>query len=319
MNTIVLEQLDRFGPDRCDRLAEPEAMAYVHDLATGHYENFSVISRFVPRRLRNDFAAVYAFCRWADDLGDETGDPARSLELLAWWRDELRACYADQPRHPVFVALARTIGRHDLPPQPFDHLIDAFEQDQRITRYQTWDQLLDYCTRSADPVGRLVLYLAGYRDAQRQQLSDATCTALQLTNFYQDVRRDIIERDRVYLPADVLGDHGISHDQLVGHVRGGRPLDDDQRRAFGNAMGELIERTCPMFQRGRTLWPLVPGRVRLAIKLFSLGGESVLRGVERLGHHTIDQRISLSRRAKLGLMVKALFARPGRARGKSTA
>ncbi len=314
MNTAVLEQLDRFGPTRCDQLAEPEAMAYVHDLATSHYENFSVISRFVPRRLRDDFAAVYAFCRWADDLGDETGDPARSLELLAWWRGELAACYARKPRHPVFVALRRAIDRHNLPPEPFNHLIDAFEQDQRIARYQTWDQLLDYCTRSADPVGRLVLYLAGYRDAPRQRLSDATCTALQLTNFYQDVRRDIIERQRVYLPADVLDSHGISHDQLIAHVRGTSLLDEDHRRAFGHALEELIARTEPMFQRGRALWPLVQGRVRLTVKLFSLGGESVLARVRHLGDRTIDRRVSLSRGAKLGLMAKALFARPGRAR-----
>ena len=135
------------------------------------------LSRFPLRRLLDDFRHVYSFCRWADDLGDETGDPQRSLELLAWWRREVDLCYAGNPRHPVFVALNQTIHRHDIPRKPFDDLIDAFVQDQTVTRYRTWEQVLDYCTRSADPVGRLVLYLAGVRDEERQKLSDATCTA----------------------------------------------------------------------------------------------------------------------------------------------
>jgi len=201
--SAVLEQLDTFGPQRCEQLTYEQADEYTRRLARTQYENFTVVSWLLPVRLRADFQHVYAFCRWADDLGDETGDTDRSHELLAWWRDELTACYQGDPRHPVFVALAPTIEQHDIPRKPFDDLIDAFVQDQTVTRYDTWDQAIDYCTRSADPVGRLVLYLCGYRDAQRQQFSDATCTALQLINFWQDVRRDIIERDRVYVPRDI--------------------------------------------------------------------------------------------------------------------
>jgi len=206
MTSIVLQQLDRYGPDHCETVPPSEARRYAVDLATSHYENFTVVSRVLPARLREDFAAVYAFCRWADDLGDETGDPRRSLELLDWWRQELDACYRGEPRHPVFVALKPTIEKHDIPATPFEKLIDAFVQDQGLTRSHTWEQVVDYCTRSADPVGRLVLYMCGYRDEQRQRLSDCTCTALQLANFWQDVRRDILERDRIYVPDAALSE-----------------------------------------------------------------------------------------------------------------
>jgi squalene synthase HpnC len=218
-----MQLLDRFGPE--PQVAAPavsldEALAYVRGLASTHYENFSVLSSLVPRELRDDFAAVYAYCRWSDDLADETGADdaarARSEALLAWWRGELERCFADpagygeQPgAHPVFTALAQTVRRHGLPAAPFHHLLDAFVQDQRVTRYQTWDELLGYCRGSANPVGRIVLHLGGYPDtpenAERYAMSDAICTALQLTNFWQDVRRDLLERDRVYMPTFETG------------------------------------------------------------------------------------------------------------------
>ena len=174
MGSSVLDQLDTYGPDHCEPLTHDQAVAYTRELAESHYENFTVVSWLLPERLRDDFRNVYSFCRWADDLGDETGSRERSVELLEWWRRELDACYDGQPRHPVFIALSPTIERHDIPRKPFDDLIDAFLQDQRVVRYDTWEQVCDYCTRSADPVGRLVLYLAGYRDDERQRLSDAT-------------------------------------------------------------------------------------------------------------------------------------------------
>jgi len=300
MPSIVIDQLDRFGPTHCQTLSRDEALAYTMDLATGHYENFSVISRLVPRELRPHFAAVYAFCRWADDLGDEAGDPQRALELLGWWRQELADCYAGRPRHPVFVALQPTVERFDIPAKPFEDLIDAFEQDQAVDRYQTWEQVVDYCTRSADPVGRLVLYLSGYRDEQRQQLSDTTCTALQLVNFWQDVRRDILERDRIYVPTDVLGDHGLTHHDLIAHVRGERRVDAKP------VIRELVDRTWPLFAEGRKLWPLIQGPTRSSIKLFTLGGEHIMRRIEQIDYRTHDQRPKLTKFTKAMLVLRTM-------------
>lgn len=321
MPSAILHELDTFGPQRCQQLDYEQAAAYTRRLARTHYENFSVVSWLLPRRLRDDFRHVYSFCRWADDLGDETGDPRKSLELLAWWRTELDRCYDGKPRHPVFVALLPTIRRHDIPRKPFDDLIDAFVQDQHVSRYQTWDQVLDYCTRSADPVGRLVLYLCGYRDPQRQALSDATCTALQLANFWQDVRRDVLERDRVYVPQDVAAAHGLEVSTMVKAIQ----LDADEQvrcracppslgmtallPAYRAAIKELVDRTWPLFRKGRDLWPLVAPDVRLDIELFTLGGESILKMIERLNYNTLEHRPSLSRGAKMALMFRALLGK----------
>jgi len=224
-------------------------------LAHAHYENFSVVSLFVPRALRQDFCNIYAFCRVADDLGDEVGDPAKSLELLAAFKRQTRECYAGHADTAVFVALGGTIRRHDIPIEPFLALIEAFEQDQRVTRYDTFEQVVDYCRRSADPVGRLVLYLYGYRDAERQRLSDLTCTALQLTNFWQDVRRDLLERDRIYLPRDSMRQIGIDPAALEVQIREGR-CDERFRRLI-----ELeVERSAKMFDEGERLLPLLRQR-----------------------------------------------------------
>ena len=309
MASLVLQEIDTYGPDRCGRLDYEQASAYAHRLVHSQYENFTVVSWLLPRRFRDDFAHIYAFCRWADDLGDETGDRDRSLELLDWWRRELDACYAGEPRHPVFVALGRTIEKLDIPAKPFHDLIDAFVQDQKIVRYETWEQTCDYCTRSADPVGRLVLYACGLRDEERQRLSDSTCTALQLVNFWQDVRRDIVERDRVYVPSEALAVEGLTHDDLVGHVNGDALLSDEKREGYKRVIKGLVDRTVPLFDRGEGLWPLLPGDVRPSIRLFSMGGRAVCRGIERIGYDTIDQRPSVGKRAKVGLLARALMGR----------
>lgn len=309
MASAVLQQLSTFGPRHCRELSYEQAAAYTRELVHTQYENFTVVSRLVPRHLRDDFASVYAFCRWADDLGDETGDRQQSLELLSWWRHELHRCYHGQPRHPVFVALAPTIRRHAIPIEPFDHLIQAFEQDQHVHRYRTWPQVLDYCTRSADPVGRLVLYLCNYRDARRQQLSDRTCTALQLVNFWQDVRRDILERDRIYVPAEPLTRHGLSHDDLVEHAHGRRLLTPEQHHAYKAVIRELIDRTAPRFAEGRQLWPLVNRRVRVPIQLFTLGGEAVMHRIRRIDYDTLNTRPRLTRATKFMLMARAVLGR----------
>ncbi len=325
MDSAILAQLGTYGPDHCEQLDYAQAHDYTRRLTESHYENFTVVSRLLPRRLVPHFQHVYAFCRWADDLGDETGDPRKSLELLAWWRGELQACYAGRPRHPVFVALAPTVREFAVPPQPFDHLIDAFVQDQTVRRYQTWDQVVDYCAKSANPVGRLVLYLCGYRDEQRQRLADATCTALQLANFWQDVRRDVVDRDRVYIPEEIARRHQLDLDLMVKVVQ----VDEKERRAscgsascsccsvesagmravrpaYRDTIRELVDRTWGLFQEGRGLWPLVRREVRVDIQLFTLGGESILRMIQKQNYDTLKQRPSLSKAAKLALMVRAL-------------
>src|SRR5271157_5310417 len=217
-----------------------EGRAYTRWLATHHYENFHVVSFLLPKRLHQDFYNVYAYCRWADDLSDETGDPAESLRLLAWWRQELDAMYGGRASHPVFVALQATVEQHGIPRQPFADLIDAFVQDQTVTRYRNWDELFGYCRNSANPVGRLVLYLCGYSDAERQRLSDATCTGLQLANFWQDVAVDL-EKDRVYIPLEVLARHGYTLDDL--YARRFTP-------AFREVMREAVEKARQFFLEG---------------------------------------------------------------------
>jgi squalene synthase HpnC len=327
MPPSLLDQLDTYGPRRCDVLTFEQASDYTRRLAKSHYENFTVVSWFLPRRLRDDFRHVYSFCRWADDLGDEAGSKERSLDLLAWWRRELDLCYADQPRHPVFVALRPTITKHDIPRKPFDDLIDAFVQDQHVSRYHTWPQVIDYCTRSADPVGRLVLYLCGYRDEERQRLSDATCTALQLANFWQDVRRDVLERDRVYIPSEVASRHGLDIETMVDAIRHDAAKQADSSgccsacatvpgvainaiaQPYRATVKELCDRTWPLFEKGRALWPLIAKDVRIDIQLFSLGGEATLKMIRKHQYNTLRSRPSVGKGAKLALMMRALAAK----------
>ena len=315
-NSAVLQDLARFGPARCDRLGPADAAAYTARVARTAGENFHVLSRLVPREMRADVANVYAYCRWADDLADEVPGPARASALLAWWRDELRRCFDGRPRHPVFVALRETVARRDLPPEPFDHLIDAFEQDQRQTRYDTWDEVLGYCRRSADPVGRLYLMICGYRDAARFALSDQTCTALQLVNFWQDVRRDLLDRDRVYIPREVAKAHGLDLDNLRAVVdgrdqrgqRGQRGPDDADAgsdAAYRATIRDLADRTRSRFEQGRSLLPLVRDDVRPAIHLFTLGGEAVLRKIVRAGYATHRRRPRVGRFGKAALFARA--------------
>src|SRR5580658_261224 len=191
-----------------------EAERYTRWLATHHYENFNVVSWLLPRRLHQHFYNVYAYCRWADDLGDEVSDPQIALKLLDAWDEELQSTYSGNQLHPVFIALAGTVRDLDIPIDPFRDLLIAFRHDQTVHRYENWGDVLDYCRYSANPVGRLVLYLAGYRDSARQALSDATCTALQLANFWQDVDRDL-EKGRIYIPLDIAAAHGVTESDIV--------------------------------------------------------------------------------------------------------
>jgi squalene synthase HpnC len=297
------EFLDRYGFEAPGWTVE-DARAYTRWLAGGHYENFHVVSLLLPKRLHQDFFNVYAYCRWADDLGDELGDPARSLEALGWWRAELHAMYAGRTAHPVFVALAETVARHAIPEEPFEHLIRAFEADQRKTRYATYEEVLEYCVWSANPVGRLVLRLCGYADPERVALSDATCTALQLANHWQDVRRDFFDRDRIYLPEDVMRAHGYGHEALCEDLRSGRG------RAEGRAaISDLVGRARLLFEAGRPLADLVDRRLAVDLELFRRGGLAVLDKIERQGGDVFGRRPRIGKFERVGLLVRVLASR----------
>lgn len=274
----------------------PEAESYTRWLATHHYENFHVVSFLLPKRLHQDFYNVYAYCRWADDLGDEIGDRAESLRLLAWWKDGLEAMYGGKATHPVFVALRGTIERHAIPAAPFADLIRAFVQDQTVSRYRTWEELFEYCRYSANPVGRLVLYLCGYSDPGRQRLSDATCTALQLANFWQDVTVDLA-KDRVYLPLDVLERNGYGLDDLLA-LR--------LTPAFRAAMREAVERARGLFLEGLPLSRMVDRRLALDIDLFSRGGMRVLDKIEARDYDVLSARPAIARTERVRLLLGSL-------------
>jgi len=276
-----------------------DAERYTRWLATHHYENFNVASWLLPKRLHQHFYNLYAYCRWADDLGDEISDPARALELLDAWDQELRDCYEGRPSHPVFVALEQTIRAFDIPIEPFSDLLIAFRQDQTVHRYSTWNDMLGYCRYSANPVGRLVLYLCGYRDAQRQQLSDATCTALQLANFWQDAGRDL-DKGRIYIPIEMLAAHGLSEDDIVARRFDAR---------YVSLMKELIARTRELFAEGVPLAARVDSALRVDIEMFSHGGLAVLDSIEAIGYNTLQHRPSIPKSKQLRLLTRALFQR----------
>jgi squalene synthase HpnC len=273
-----------------------EAESYTRWLSTHHYENFHVVSFLLPKRLHQDFYNVYAFCRWADDLGDEMGDTAESLRLLAWWREELHAMYAGEAKHPVFTALKGTAAKHQLPQEPFDDLITAFERDQTITRYPTYEDVFEYCKYSANPVGRLVLYLCGYSDAERQRLSDATCTALQLANFWQDVSVDLL-KNRVYIPLEAMNRYGYTEQDLFA----GR-----ETRQFRAVMEEVVGRARGLFLKGLPLIRMVDRRLSLDLDLFSRGGMMVLDKIEQQNYRVLEQRPAVTRSERLRLLLGSL-------------
>ncbi|MGA3025149.1 MAG: squalene synthase HpnC [Bryobacteraceae bacterium] len=272
------------------------AERYTRWLATHHYENFHVVTFLLPRRLHQDFYNVYGFCRWADDLGDEIGNRWESLRLLAWWGEELDAMYAGRATHPVFVALEGTARRHGLPRELFADLIHAFVQDQKVTRYQTWPDVFAYCRYSANPVGRLVLRLCGYADDKRDRLSDATCTALQLANFWQDVTVDL-KKDRVYLPLELLERHGYSEREL---------FRKEFTPAFGEVMKEAVGVARELFLEGLPLARTVDRRLAFDLELFSRGGLRVLHKIEQQGYDVLRQRPHVTREERVMLLLGAL-------------
>jgi len=282
-----------------DRPTLDEARAWCHQLATSHYENFHVATFFLPWRVRPHFESLYAFCRVSDDLGDEVGDTATSLRLLETWGQMLDQCYdaPDQSRHPVFVALRETIVACDLPRTLFHDLLRAFTQDQIKTRYDTWDEAVEYSRYSANPVGRLVLMVCGYRDEPRALLSDKICTGLQLANFWQDAVRDS-EIGRRYIPAEYMLRFGVAEGQIEGRVF---------TPEFAAMMHEIVDRTRAMLREGSALSITVDDELRVTLDLFRKGGEAILDGIAAQKYDVLRGRPVVTRRKKLMLLFGALL------------
>ncbi len=280
-----------------------EARAWCKHLATTHYENFHVATWFLPERVRPHFESVYAYCRVSDDLGDEVASPAVGMRLLETWRQMLDECYEhpERSRHPVFVALHETITACDLPRELFHDLLTAFQQDQVKTAYITWEELCNYSRRSANPVGRLVLLVCGYRDEKQAQLSDDVCTALQLANFWQDVVEDA-ERGRRYLPAEYMDAFRVEDGQLAGRVF------TPEYRAM---MKALVERTRAMLHRGSEIVTTVDRELAVTLNLFCKGGDAILNGIVAQDYDTLRGRPVVSKTKKIALLGGALLERYG--------
>ena len=276
-----------------------EARAYCERLARSHYENFSVATWFLPKRLRQHFFNVYAYCRISDDLGDEVGDTAASLRLLNVWEQELVACYSGSPRHPVFVALAETVRAFSIPQHEFSDLLTAFRQDQSVGRYETFEDLLGYCKNSADPVGHLVLYLCGYSDAERQRLSDYTCTALQLANFWQDVSVDYL-KGRIYLPLEDFRRFEVAEADVA---------NQQNTPAFCAMMRFEVERARDWFRQGEPLIGKVSKELAIDLELFTRGGQEILNAIEGQGYAVLGRRPSISKTRKLALVARAAMGK----------
>lgn len=275
-----------------------EARAWCKALATSHYENFHVATFFLPAALRPHFHSVYAFCRTSDDLGDEVADTDTATRLLAAWRTMLHQCFADPlaSRHPVFVALQRTIRQCALPMEPFDDLISAFEQDQVYTHHESLATLEHYSRFSANPVGRLVLLVSGYRSAELLQLSDDICTGLQLANFYQDVVEDHA-RNRRYLPLDIMQRFGVSDEHIAD-----RRFDSN----FRGMMQFLVADARARLIRGKRITSLVAPDLAATLSLFVAGGTAILDAIAAQDYNTLRSRPVVTKSAKLKLLGVAL-------------
>jgi squalene synthase HpnC len=302
MSPAFAEELADWGPEALSCRPAPsvsESRAYCRRLATGHYENFPVVSVLLPRELRQPFYDVYAFCRWADDLGDETGNAATALRLLDWWQTQLDSCYAGEVRHPVFIALRQTILDYNLPRQPFADLISAFLQDQTVNEYETFTQLRDYCRRSADPVGRILLGLCRQATDENIAWSDSICTGLQLANFWQDVARD---RDigRIYLPREDRERFGYAAEALDARIT---------NSAFLDLMRFEVDRARSYLREGLPLINRLPGRVRVDIDLFTRGGLRILEKIESIGYRVWETRPKLTKWDGATLVAQAVWRR----------
>mgnify|MGYP000038286564 CR=1 FL=1 len=289
------QELLRYGPQ--SGYQPPtlrQARAYCRRLARRHYENFTAVTRLLPRRLRQHFSNIYAYCRWADDLADEAGDPRTATALLGWWEQQLRACYQKQSTHPVFVALGETIERFKIPITPFVDLLSAFRQDQHIFRYETFDQVLEYCRYSAHPVGRLVLHLAECHTPQRCQLADSICTGLQLVNFCQDVPIDW-QRGRIYLSCVDRARFGCEEDAF----RQGKTTP-----GFARVLAAYCDHAEGFLRGGWPLVALMPYEFQLPTAAFVHGGLAAVEAIRRAQFDVWATRPRVSRWTKFGIILR---------------
>src|SRR4051812_34628325 len=273
--------------------------AYCYRMARNHYENFSLASRFVPERLRRYVWALYAFARSADDFADEARYAGRRAEALTFWEEQLERAFHGEADHPVFIALKETIERCDIPITPFQQMLTAFHMELSVSRYATWTQLVNYCQHSAHPVGRLVLYVFGYRDPALHAWSDDICTALQLTNFLQDVAIDLA-KDRIYLPEEDRRHFGVTETML--YSRSMTP-------EFRDLMRFEVSRARSLFERGRPLLEKVGNDLGFELCMIWHGGSTILDKLDSVGYDIFKKRPTLNGADKARMVAKAAAKR----------
>lgn len=277
----------------------PDSFAFCERLAQSHYENFPVASLLLPRNRRKYVAAIYAFARIADDFADEPGYTlAERLDSLNKWQDHLASCYAGPVRHPVFVALGETARRFEIPQALFERLLSAFRQDIATNRYKAFDDVRDYCRHSADPVGRIVLLLFNYRDERLMEMSDAVCTALQLTNFWQDLSRDF-SRGRLYIPQNDLDQFGCTENDFLTRKCTTR---------FQHLMEFEVNRTETFFQEGKPLLQAVSRDLRMELALTWRGGMAILQKIREQRYDVFTHRPVLTAGEKLRLLFGSIIS-----------
>ena len=295
---FVVEDLKHFGPSSSIPLIDVgQARKYCKSLAQRHYENFSVASLLVPAPVRQDFYNIYAYCRWSDDLADEIGNAADSLQLLSWWRKELRACFSGVATHPVFIALKETLQGRTMSLEHFEQLLDAFVQDQSVVRYGSQQDVLDYCRGSANSVGRILLQLARVEDSKALQLSDQICTGLQIANFCQDIRDDALS-GRIYLPRDSWDRFQITESEILA----GRATDN-----LRFALRDWVDSARTQLIRGLPLVQLTPRWLARDIQLFARGGLAILNNIASSNFDVWDQHIEVSKNQKLKLLLRSIL------------
>lgn len=296
---IVRDDLRRFGPNSdAYSMSREQSFEYCKNLALSHYENFSVASCLLPADLRQHFFNVYAYCRWSDDLADETGSTDEAKELLAWWKDSLHQCFRGRSVHPVFVALEQTIAAYHIPAAPFEDLISAFTQDQFVRRYETDSQILDYCSRSANPVGRILLFLGKCSDQQNIAWSDSICTGLQIANFCQDIRLDA-QRGRFYLPESRQIQHGIVQQDIA---------DGTKIEALKQCLSEWCTEARTHLVRGLPLVTTTPRWLARDVQLFVRGGLAILDNLARSQFDAWNRQITVTKSQKLTLLIRSMLA-----------
>ncbi len=291
---------DTLPRNASDTIDLETSIAYCHSLARDHYENFHVGTWFLPKAIRTHAYNVYAYCRWADDLADESKDTATATALLGWWRAAFQSAMDGNSHHPVMLAVAHTIRELSLPTEPFTDLLSAFEEDQVRFRYQTFDELLAYCQKSANPVGRIFLRLLDIRNDEADRLSDLTCTGLQLANHWQDIERDL-RKGRIYIPLEDMQSFGVNEEDLAA------PAANDPTRRL---IEFEVRRAEDFLRRGQEILPHLHGRGRLDVDLFTRGGLAICTAIRRQGYDVLHRRPRIGAIRKVFLLLGALVRCP---------